>query len=121
MSSYYFNSVTNNTLFSLKSLKQKHIWKAMYVGSYISFSKPFHKNLVVWICIKNYQINLILVLTYSVSRCSSVCIVSAYGPGDRASMPEKGGGFFFYPLRPDRLWGPPSLLYNGYRGLFPRG
>jgi hypothetical protein len=29
--------------------------------------------------------------------------------------------FLFSPCRPDRLWGPPSLLYNGYRGLFPRG
>jgi hypothetical protein len=23
------------------------------------------------------------------------------------------------PPRPERLWGPPSLLYNGYQGLFP--
>jgi hypothetical protein len=22
---------------------------------------------------------------------------------------------------PDRLWGPPNPLYNGYRGLFPGG
>jgi hypothetical protein len=27
---------------------------------------------------------------------------------------------FFSRLCPDRLWGPPSLLYNGYRGSFPR-
>jgi hypothetical protein len=25
------------------------------------------------------------------------------------------------PPRPDRLWGSPSLVYNGYRGLFPSG
>jgi len=23
--------------------------------------------------------------------------------------------------RPERLWSPPSLLSNGYQGLFPRG
>jgi hypothetical protein len=26
--------------------------------------------------------------------------------------------FFSSPPRPDRLWGPPSLLFNGYQGLF---
>jgi hypothetical protein len=28
---------------------------------------------------------------------------------------------FFSSQRPDRLWGLPSLLFNGYRGFFPRG
>jgi len=27
--------------------------------------------------------------------------------------------FFSSPPRPDRPWGPPSLLSNGYHGLFP--
>jgi hypothetical protein len=58
--------------------------------------------------------------TYTLQKepVSSVSTVSDYGLDGRGSIPDRGRGFFLYPLRPDRLWGPPSLLY---RGLFVRG
>jgi hypothetical protein len=46
----------------------------------------------------------------------SLSIVSDYRLDDRGLIPYRGRGFFFLPLRPDRLWGPPSLLCNGYQG-----
>jgi hypothetical protein len=50
--------------------------------------------------------------------------VSDYGLDDRAievrSLAE-AKGFILYHLCPDRLWGPPSLLYNGYRGVLSPG
>jgi hypothetical protein len=53
---------------------------------------------------------------------SVVDIATGYGLDDR-----KVGGrvpvasrIFSTPRRPDRLWGSPNLLSNGYRGLFSR-
>jgi hypothetical protein len=49
----------------------------------------------------------------------SFCI-SGLRPGwQGVSSPCRGWEFFYLPPHPDRLWGPPSLLSNGYQGLFP--
>ena len=49
---------------------------------------------------------------------SSVGIVTGYGL-DGPGIESRWGGEIFR-TRPDLPWGPPSLLYNGYR-VFPGG
>ena len=48
---------------------------------------------------------------------SSVGIATAYGP-DGPGIESRWGEIFR--TCPDQLWGPPSLLYNGYQ-VFPGG
>jgi hypothetical protein len=39
-----------------------------------------------------------------------------YGQDNQGSIPSRGRDFLSSPQRLDRLWDPPSLLSNGYRG-----
>jgi hypothetical protein len=53
---------------------------------------------------------------------SAVGIATDYGlddPGLGVRVPVEAR-IFTSPCRPDRLWGPPSLLFNGYREPFPQ-
>jgi hypothetical protein len=49
---------------------------------------------------------------------SSVSIVTGYGLGDRGSIPDRGGGFLLYSLRPSGS-GTHPVSHNGYRGPSP--
>jgi hypothetical protein len=77
-----------------------------------------NKNLVVVETERNYCPFLKLqpiVLQY-MGRDSSVGIATGYGLDGTGIEPRWGGEIFR--TRPDRPWGPLSLLYNGYR-VFP--
>jgi hypothetical protein len=77
--------------------------------------------LLMFVCVYTYQFTITsdgkITVNLNGQRepGSSVIVVSGYGPDDRVK------GFFLWPLCPDQLWGPPSLLYSGYRQSFPRG
>jgi hypothetical protein len=55
------------------------------------------------------------------SRDSSVGMVTGYGVDGRGSIPGSGKRYFSSAACLDRLWGPPSRMYNEYNGaFFPR-
>jgi hypothetical protein len=57
------------------------------------------------------------------SRDRAVSIATGYGLDDErvgVGIP-KGARIFTSPFRPDRLWGPPRPLPNGYKGALSSG
>jgi hypothetical protein len=61
---------------------------------------------------------IIIIIIISGSRDSSVGVATGYrldGRGVGVRVPV-GSRILSSPRRPDRLWGPPSLLSNAYRG-----
>jgi hypothetical protein len=75
-------------------------------------------------CVLHVHPVLINITMYS-EEYIGACIAQWYSAGLRAgwsggSSPGRGWEFFSSPPRPERLWGPPSLLSDGYRGLVKR-
>jgi hypothetical protein len=64
---------------------------------------------------------VLIYCSISVSRDSVVGTATGYRLDDRGFGARVPVGSKLSPRRPDRLWGSPSILSNGYRGLFPRG
>jgi hypothetical protein len=52
---------------------------------------------------------------------SLVGIATGYGLDGQGSITSRGKICFCTPQRPDRVWGSPSHLSNGYHGLFSPG
>jgi hypothetical protein len=71
---------------------------------------------------EGYKITLLHTSMLLAGRAQSVELIATgwttEGSEFRVSV---GSRIFTSPCRPERLWGPPSLLSNGYRGLFSLG
>jgi hypothetical protein len=68
------------------------------------------------------QMCYFLILTSYVSRDRVVSIATGYGLDDRGvGVRVPVGSRIFSSRRPDRFWGPPNHLPNGYRGSFAEG
>ena len=59
-------------------------------------------------------------MSLACSACCGECSDYSLVPTSKTVRESNPGGDKIYRTCPDRPWGPPSLLYNGYRVL-PRG
>jgi hypothetical protein len=106
----------------IKSLHNRHkhiIWRTKQVFSRTKCPRSPDQILESPILSYNYC----KYLRYSREPGSVVGIATGYGLDDRGvgvRVPV-GSRIFSSSRRPDRLWGPHSLLFNRYRGPFPRG
>ena len=80
------------------------ITSANYRQTTLSILLLYYSATIIWKHRRRYAAEI----AQSVWRLATGCTV-------RGSNPRWGGEIFR--TRPDRSWGPPSLLYNGYRVL----
>jgi hypothetical protein len=87
------------------------------VTKYVSFKLFLSWKIVYYIYINTETKTL--VCTAKGSRSSLIDIATTLRAGrSGARIPVRDKGFLSSPKRPDRLWHPPSLLFNGYRVSF---
>jgi hypothetical protein len=92
-----------------------------FVGCRWMWTGPFKVTVTVFSCrvvVGTFQVWISLMIA---GVAQSVYWLQTGRPGDRGSIAGRGKEFFLYPLCPDRLLGPPSLLSERYRGFFPGG
>jgi hypothetical protein len=70
-----------------------------------------------------YKIIITIIIIIIRSQDNVVGIATGHGLDDQGVgvRVSVGSRISSSSRRPDRVWGQPSLLFNGYRGLFPRG
>jgi hypothetical protein len=93
--------------------------KANFVKNYANYTSVLEAQNYI----RTETCNIIVSISFHVSRDSAVSIATGYGLVDwevGVRVPV-GSRIITSPCRPDRLWGPTNLLYNGYRELFPGG
>ena len=89
------------------NLKRKYI-------SLVLITQKLKIYILIWNQNSRKVILTIFNITYSEVLLNVACWTIPF------SNPGRDRRLFFFPPLPGLLWGPPSLLLNGYRGYFPR-